>query len=285
MKLLKKCAPGGLNTSENDEKRFSKYFPEEEYNGRYKRARELMTKERLDALLITDDANYAYFGGHRRFQLYSAHRKTRPVVLILPLDGEPILIGPSAFHQAMSKGSWIKKIVTWSDLPFSVKPIVEMLDELDLSHGRVGAELGLEQLLGISYNDFAELKADIPNVQFVDASGILRKLRMTKSPMEIDVLREACKMTSESFERLFDSIEVGMTEIQITRIMFKCMMESGADFPNFAIVRISPAGSVLAGWPTDRKLRKNDYLWIDAGVVYKNYRTDFSRNADRKSVV
>lgn len=39
------------------------YFPKEEYDLRYKRARESMAEKDLDALLATNVINYTYLGG------------------------------------------------------------------------------------------------------------------------------------------------------------------------------------------------------------------------------
>ena len=63
------------------------YFPREEYELRYKKARGMMEKEGIDAILATDLTSYTYFGGMR-----SAHTtidriastRARPVILILP---------------------------------------------------------------------------------------------------------------------------------------------------------------------------------------------------------
>ena len=47
--------------------------------------------------------------------------------------------------------------------------------------GRIGAELGTEQRLGMPYNDFVKITAALPGAEFVDASDIFWGMRMVKS--------------------------------------------------------------------------------------------------------
>ena len=64
-----------------------KRFPKSEYESRWERARERMRAEGLDALFITEAANYTYFsGGHGDFSF------SRPTIMVLPQKGNPVLI-------------------------------------------------------------------------------------------------------------------------------------------------------------------------------------------------
>lgn len=251
-------------------------FPKEEYEFRYKRAREVMVEKGLDAILVTEFTNYMYLGGQREFRQLTP--KARPLILILPLDKEPILIAQVPLEQAMRKGSWIKNIKTWSGMPFSVEPVKVALEELLLTKGRIGMEFGIEQRIGISYNDLMALEKMLPNANFVDASEVLIRLRMIKSQAEIDLIRRACRITGKAFEKLFSTVKLGMTEREILKMMFIYMLEEGADMPGFATVHIWP-GAITTTAATDRSLKEGDYLWVDAGAVVNHYKCDFSRNA------
>src|SRR5687768_4610503 len=66
-------------------------FTAEEMEMRYARARALMERERLDALLITGEENFQYFAGTSA-SLGLHYSLTRPSVFILPLMADPVII-------------------------------------------------------------------------------------------------------------------------------------------------------------------------------------------------
>lgn len=243
------------------------WFPKEEYDLRHARARELMAEENLDALLATDVINYTYLGGHRIPGL--TPWRARPFVLILPMKRNPVLIGQLSVKQNMMKTSWIKNIKTWIGMPFTIETVKESLEELDLTDGRIGCELGLEDRLGISYNDFMSLKKSLPKADFVDGSEVFWRLRVIKSKAEIECIRETCKVTSKAYEKTFNTVEKGMTVEDVKYLMVKFIKEDGLEL-HFAMPRIYPAA-------TGSYLKRGDVLWIDSGAVCKGYRCDFSR--------
>ena len=70
-------------------------FPQREYETRYQNARALMEKQNLDAIIIMEEVNLAYFSGFRK--ILPLGSKVRTYMLrffILPRDGTPILIIP-----------------------------------------------------------------------------------------------------------------------------------------------------------------------------------------------
>lgn len=221
----------------------------------------------MSALLATDVINYTHLGGHRLEGLVPW--RTRPFQLILPRDAEPMLIGQLMSKERIMATSWIKKVKTWGGLPFKIEVVVEALKEMGLTKGKIGCELGIEERLGISYNDFMQLKNSLPSVEFVDASYIFWKLRAVKTDAEIDCLRRACIATGKAFEELFSRVRGGTTLEEIRKTMLEYMMD-GEIKPHFATVRIYPLAS-------GSYLKHGDILWIDAGAACKGYRCDFSR--------
>ena len=56
------------------------------------------------------------------------------------------------------------------------------------------------------------------------------------------------------------------------------MLAAGADNPGFIIVCSGPTNyDRISARPTGRTLRKGDMVWLDVGVQYKGYWTDFCR--------
>ncbi|MEM2896284.1 MAG: aminopeptidase P family N-terminal domain-containing protein [Candidatus Bathyarchaeia archaeon] len=134
-----------------------KRFPKEEYENRWERAKQLMKDKGLDALFITDGINYTYLSGAHRDFSYS-----RPTIMILPKDDEPTIIIHDFFADAQKKETWVRDVKIYKSLLGAPTGLIkEVIEEKGLDKGIIGAELGYEQRLGISYNDFEKLKKEL----------------------------------------------------------------------------------------------------------------------------
>ncbi|MCK4791520.1 MAG: aminopeptidase P family protein [Desulfobacteraceae bacterium] len=251
-------------------------FQRAEYLQRHARAVELMGQKGLDGLLVTAEANYTYFSGFRHFAPWTTF--TRPVLLILSRDRDPVLIVQGFQREDASRDSWITDVRGYPGMlgvPFET--VKEVLGELQLLGKRIGAELGYEQRLGVSHNDFVRMQELLDGTQFVDASNLLWKLRMVKSEAEIEAHRRACEVATKAFEYCFSQAREGTTEKEAAQMATKVIVEEGAEL-GFTIICSGPGNyDRVAGMPTDRALRRGDMLWFDMGVVSNGYWCDFCR--------
>lgn len=252
-----------------------KSFPRSEYELRWNRARELMEKEHLDALFITEPLNYYYFSGASPSFSYA-----RWTVITLPKKGQTILMAHEFVEESTKRETWIENVRIYKNLVETpVSLIKQVFEELKLTDGKVGAELGYEQRLGLAYNDFLHLKQALPKTNFIDASHVFWKLRMIKSKAEAALLRKACEITSEAYEKCFQSIEEGMTEKEVEKIFLDAMTNRGGTRP-WCFINSGPSNySVISGSPTNQKLKKGNTIWIDGGCNYRGYWSDFCRIA------
>ena len=256
-------------------------FSRKEYIRRLERAYELMEANDFDALFISGEENYTYFTGAKSLVPWLSF--TRPVFVIIPLRNEPVVITHSALLEDTRKSSRIGDVRVYSsrDVPLGRSPVnllVEVFREKGLSKGRIGAELGYEQRLGFPFLDFIKLKKALSDVDFVDASSLLWRLRMIKSAEEIAFISKACEVTGRARQRCFSEIEAGMTEREVARLFFKFMFEEGADKGGFVHI-VSGSLSESTMRPTDKPLRKGETLYIDGGCYIRDYTCDYSRIA------
>ena len=176
-------------------------FEPAEYAARWERARTGMAALGLDALFITSEANYRYLSGHVTPFWVS---KTRPLFFLLPLHGDPVVFVTASQVPAVRATSPVADVRAWEGF---VAPgldlVVQALGELGLARGRIGAELGEEQRLGLPYADFLALQQRLPGAAFVDAAPLLWELRRLKSPAEIAYLRRSAQIAGAAYRRLF----------------------------------------------------------------------------------
>lgn len=255
----------------------AKCFSKKEYENRWKRAGEIMASADVDALLVTWKYNYGYLSGH----MLEWDDYTRAFIFVLSQKHSPITIVHSYYEAEAERASWAKDLRVFSDLlKGPLELIKNIIQELELSDGRIGLELGYEQRLGVPYSLIAKLKKYLPKANFVDASEILWMLRTVKSRAEIKLIRSACEITSKAFETCFNTISEGMNEREVTKILFSSMIEEGADKPHYILISSGPYNyQAPGGGSRDFTLKRGNIVWIDTGCIYKNYNSDFARRA------
>ena len=76
----------------------------------------------------------------------------------------------------------------------------------------------------------------------------------------------------------FFLVHGGMTEIEISRLAQKLMLDGGAHYPGFVIIT-SGTGNYgrISKTASNRTLEEGDFLWLDLGARYNNYWSDFCR--------
>ncbi len=253
-----------------------KRFPKEEYEARWERAKKKMAVSDLDALIVTESNNFTYLSGAHGDFSYS-----RPTVFILPKNGNPVSIIHDFFDPSHQRESWLEDIRPYTSIfGIPVKMIKQVFSDLGIATGRIGAELGREQRLGLPFNDFVKITKELPHAEFVDGSDELWSLRMVKSPAEIAKMRKACQIGSDAYNKAFSAIQVGMTEKEAAKTLYDATVEGGGS--SVWVLTNSGPYNYESGFlpnPSNHTLQKGNLLWFDLGCHYKGYASDFSRIA------
>lgn len=253
-------------------------FPKEEFDRRYERARTLMTARGIDALFITAETNYIYFTGHRSQQ--NPIDKIRPYVFLLPVSRDPVVFVMPFEEGHVKLTTWVKDVRTYSSLFQHNQVFADTIRDLGVARGRIGAEMGREQYLEVSYNDFNDLKTRLPEASFVDAAEVLLNLRAIKSPAEVERCLVSAELTARALDRAFAEIHPGMTNLDVARRVRRYMVEEGAEKVTFLAVASEfdfTQGKITV--PTPRVLKVGDTLTVDTGAELRGYASDVCRTA------
>lgn len=255
-------------------------FTRKEFEQRIVRARRLMTRKKLDGLLVTSEVNVEYLSGFTT--QFAWNTPTRPWYFVLPRTGKVVGVIPEIGIANWRATSWVEDIFTWP----SPQPENEGLDLLrtvigsvNRKYGRFGVELGPESRLGMPVADLLRLKRLIRPFDMVDGFGVMRELRLIKSPAEVARIRRICHIASDTFEALPKLIEPEDTEKDMIRKFQADILLRGADKTPYTAIASGKDGyqSIIMG-PTNRKLSKRDVFLIDTGSRYDGYFCDFDRN-------
>ena len=105
------------------------------------------------------------------------------------------------------------------------------------------------------------------------------KLRELKTEAEIACIREACRISSETFEQLIPKIHEGITEKELAIELDFLHLKLGAQTKSFdTIMAFGENGSLPHAIPGERKLRRGDMITMDFGCKVGNYCSDCTRD-------
>ena len=253
-------------------------FAKEEYETRVLRLQKKMQVTNIDVTLITSPHNFRYFTG---LDSYFWESPTRPWFLLIPQSQDPIAVIPSIGETALKK-TWIKNINTWaSPQPEDegISTLKESVKNLLKDKGNIGCEIGKESQLRMSIGDFDQLRKNLSNFNFVDASKIIWQLRMIKSQDEIKKIKKIISIASNVFDDLPNYLKIGMTEIEICNFFKQELLKKGADHTLYMSCASGQGGyDQIICDPSEKKLQNGDVLIIDTGTTLDGYFCDFDRN-------
>jgi methionyl aminopeptidase len=101
-----------------------------------------------------------------------------------------------------------------------------------------------------------------------------------KSPFEIEIMRDAGVILTETLTRLEEAIAPGVTTGELDRIAEASIVGAGAK-PSFkgyrgfpASICTSPNDVIVHGIPGDYRLEDGDIISVDVGVFYRGFHAD-----------
>lgn len=254
-------------------------FSVEEYRDRLSRTQQKMAEEGFDGLVISDPSNLIYLTGYRTI-LYAS--KFRPFLAVIPQNGDPVLVLPNLEVGIGIKSSWVADVRGWgkglrADAPDPYVLVGDALREKGLANGRIGIELGHGQRLGMNQDQFQELKAQAPNVEWGNVADVMWPVRLVKSDQEIEYIRRACDATDIAWTKAAEACGEGVSEREIMKVLGHNMVEH-ADGPAFLVIASGPDRyDMINAPPVDRKMEKGDMVCFDIGADFKHYWSDVSR--------
>ena len=253
-------------------------FSKEDIEKRHARARDMMAAKGLDALLVTNEENFQYFTGATG-SLALHYSSTRPAVLVFPLVGDPVAIVGAMIVDTIHLSTHIEDARGYTDvLSFPMNMVEDAIKGLGAGVRQVGVELGMEQRMGVPVGDYLQLVGSMPEVNFEDAADIFVKLRMVKTPEEVEYMRQAAAITGRARQRLFREVVPGMTERDVVRRLRALILDEGGDRTSFVHLTADLPVSQTQ-FHLDRPLKRGGLLYIDAGAYVRNYTIDYARFA------
>ena len=103
-------------------------------------------------------------------------------------------------------------------------------------------------------------------------------MRVVKDDQELQMLRQAQRVTDEAFVHMLDFVQAGITELAIRAELESYMLSHGADALAFdSIIASGPNGANPHARPGNRCVESGDLIVMDYGASVADYRSDMTR--------
>jgi Xaa-Pro aminopeptidase len=234
------------------------------YAGRMAAVRERMRARSIDTLLLSVGADLPWLTG------YTAMPLERLTMLIVPLDGDAILVVPALEAP---------RVEPQPDL-FSLRAWGETENPIDVVTGVVGRS---RRALAVSDRTWATfllaLQANLPRSTWARASTVVGPLRAVKDADEVAALRQAAAAADRVATALVTGHIplVGRTEAEVSNEIGRRLVEEGHDSVNFAIVGSGPNSASPHHQPGSRRIQAGEAVVCDFGGTLAGYCSDITR--------
>jgi Xaa-Pro aminopeptidase len=227
-----------------------------------KRRRELLAglaSAKLDGLLITRPANWYYLTGFTG----------EAGALLATRQGTALVTDGRFIVQARQETAGVRIVAHSGGLLESAgKWLVEQRVR------KVGFDA--QQIAVAQFN--ALRKATGSRVAWIAAPGIPEGLRTRKDPSETAQMRKAAILASEVVASAAKLLKPGVREFEIAAEIEYQMRRRGASGPAFETIVASGKRAALPhARPTSKRLRKNELVVLDLGVILGHYCSDITR--------
>jgi len=242
------------------------HFERAEFDARRDRLMIEMAERKLDAMLLFAQESMYWLTGYDTFGFCFFQ------CLVVKANGEMVLLTRSADLRQARQTSIIDNIVVWNDRQ-GVNPAAElrnMLNDLDLLGMRIGVEYDTHGLTGRNARLLDEQLQTFAKVE--DASYVIPRLRLVKSPAEIEKVVKAASLADEAFDAGINIIKQGADEAAILAAMQGAVLAGGGDYPANGFIIGSGADALLCRYKAGRrKLAKSDQLTLEWAGVFHHY--------------
>jgi Xaa-Pro dipeptidase len=236
---------------------------------RLDRARELMQRNRIDAVVLPGGTSLRYFTG------LQWGISERLLALVLPAKGKPFMVAPH-FEEARAMeqlkdgpiGSGAD-ILTWQEHESPYALVAKGLRDRGIASGTLGAE----ETLRFMFADGIAHAA--PALKVVSATPITAGCRMVKDHHEIALMRLACAATLRAYRAVYESLDEGMTQATVRDLISTAHRRLG--FNGGASVQVGEYSALPHGSRTPQTIREGTIIMVDGGCDADGYKSDITR--------
>jgi Xaa-Pro aminopeptidase len=153
------------------------------------------------------------------------------------------------------------------------------LSKLVRTHVAAGSRVGISGAAVFPAPVYLSLAADAAtrDIDLVDATSLTTAQRLVKSPVEIELLRDAAQMSDLGMQAGLDAILDGASEVEVAAAAEYAMRRRGAELSFTTIMGSGPRTALTTFLPSPRRMSRGDFAVLDCGARIAGYHGDMCR--------
>lgn len=201
------------------------HFTEQEFGDRLDRVRREMDARGLDGMLVSRIEDQYWLCGLDTDGFVIFH------MMFVGGDGELIHLSRTADVASIRYSSLCQDIRIWEDAQGN--PRSAAVKDMLAARGMAGKRIGVQRdTFGMLPDLYLELTATLDGwCELVDASDLIRLMRLVKSQRELDYHRRAGAILDAACARAIELTVPGAAEGHILAEVYRVLWEAGADIP------------------------------------------------------
>jgi Xaa-Pro aminopeptidase len=193
----------------------------------------------------------------------------REAYVVLPLDGEPVLLAQLFNHVPMAEQLSLIRDTRWAG-PDSVSAVADVLKQSFDPHARLALAGGLP------FSQYLRFSEVLPETRLVDWNRQFRGLRLVRSAEEVAFFHVAAELTDRSIDRLARELRAGLRESELPALVEGAYLEAGG----YAGIHFMTSTSMLEPhqlafvprqYQADRVLQSGDALITEISGAFWGY--------------
>ncbi len=242
------------------------HFSEQEFIARQQATRQQLADRELDGLLMFRQESMYYLTGYDTFG-YCFFQ-----CLYLGVDGTVTLLTRTPDLRQAQHTSVIQDIRIWVDK--AGKNPAEDLRQLLAEQGCQNKRLGIEfDAYGLTAHNWRRVEAALDGFcTLEDASDLVSRLRVVKSPAEIVYVRQAAELADQALDAAIHVTHAGAFEGDILAALQGAVFSGGGDYSgNEAIIGSGRDALLCRYFSGRRNLSNKDQLTLEFAGAYRHY--------------
>jgi Xaa-Pro aminopeptidase len=231
-------------------------------DNRIVKLRQKFAEKEIDAFLVSQPDNLFYLSGCEGLEGYLLITEQKSIIVTdfrYMEQAERQSPGCSIYRISGKMSAWFPKLFT------------------DLNIKLLGFESS-----HLSYSACNQISEIFENsnlsVNLVPVEGLVESLRSVKDPEEVELIRQAIKITDSVFQHVQNILRPGITEKQLAWEIEKFQRENGSQpVPFELIVAAGPNAALPHARPSDYVIKAGEPIVIDIGAKHNYYGSDLTR--------
>jgi Xaa-Pro dipeptidase len=242
------------------------HFSEDEFRERQAVVRRELAARGLDGLLVSRIEDQYWLCGLDTDGFVIFH------MMFIGSGGQLTHVTRTADLASIDYSSLCEDVRIWEDAQGNPKSkvIKDMLE----SHGMGGKRIGIQlDSFGLLPNLHMELREALDGwCELIDASDLIRLMRLVKSPQELDYHRQAGRILDRACARAIDLIAPGADEGHVLAEVYRVIWEEGADIPANRMPMGHGEKAMNVRYVTGRgRIAENDQVTFEMGDAWRHY--------------